>query len=45
MTKNNEGQVTPEELQELRALVREAEAMTLSNARVLARQRQRLVAR
>ena len=43
MTKNNEGQVTPEELEELRALVREAEAMTLVNARALARQRQRLV--
>ncbi len=43
MTKNNEGQVTPEELEELRALVREAEEMTLINARVLARQRQRLV--
>ncbi len=43
MTKNNEGQVTPEELEELRSLVREAEAMTLGNARALARQRQRLV--
>ncbi|MGH9427734.1 MAG: helix-turn-helix domain-containing protein [Terriglobia bacterium] len=44
MTKNNEGQVTPEELEELRALVREAEEMTLINARILTRQRQRLVA-
>jgi len=37
MTKNNEGQVTPEELEELRSLVHEAEAMTLVNARALAR--------
>ena len=43
MTKNNEGQVTPEELEELRTLVHEAEEMTLANAHILVRQRQRLV--
>lgn len=42
MAKNNEGQLTKTEFEELQALVREAEEMTLANARVLARQRQRL---
>lgn len=44
MTKNNEGQLTKTEFEELQALVREAEDLTLANARVLARQRQRLAA-
>ena len=42
MAKNNEGQLTKTESEELQALVREAEEMTLANAQVLARQRQRL---
>ena len=44
MTKNNQGQLTSAESEELRALVREAEEMTLANARVLMRQRQQLAA-
>ena len=44
MTKNNQGQLTNAESEELRALVREAEEMTLANARVLVRQRQQLAA-
>ena len=44
MTKNNQGQLTNAESEELRALVREAEEMTLANARVLMRQRQQLAA-
>lgn len=39
MTKNNEGQLTDAEREELRALVRQAEEITLANARLLARQR------
>jgi hypothetical protein len=39
MAKNNEGQLTDAEGQELRALVREAEDITLDNARRLAEQR------
>ncbi len=42
MFKNNEGQLTNAEAEELRILVREAEEMTLANARALARHRQRL---
>ena len=39
MTKHNDGQLTGGEPEELRALVREAEEMTLANARILAAQR------
>jgi hypothetical protein len=39
MAKNNEGQLTGGEREELRVLVREAEKMTLANARILAAQR------
>jgi hypothetical protein len=39
MTKNNKGQLTDGEREELRALVREAEEITLANARILAGQR------
>ena len=39
MTKNNNGQLTDGEREELRALVREAEELTLVNARILAGQR------
>jgi hypothetical protein len=39
MARNNEGHLTPAERKELQALVREAEALTLANARVLAAQR------
>jgi hypothetical protein len=39
MAKNNEGQLTDGEREELQALVREAEEMTLANARILAGQR------
>ncbi len=42
MAGNNEGRLTNAELQELRALVREAEEIMLDNARHLAEQRQRL---
>ena len=42
MAKSNEGRLTKAESEELQTLVREAEEMTLANARVLARQRQRL---
>ena len=44
MSKNTEGTLTRTEAEELRALVREAEEMTLANARVLAKQKQRLAA-
>ena len=44
MSKNNEGQLTNAEAEELRVVVREAEEMTLANARALARHRQRLTA-
>ena len=39
MTKNNDGKLSRTEQNELRELVREAEEITLANARVLARQR------
>src|SRR5258708_35115336 len=42
MARSNEGSLTSAERQELQALVREAEAITLDNARQLAEQRQRL---
>ncbi len=42
MAGNNEGRLTNAELQELRALVREAEEIVLDNARHLAEQRQQL---
>ena len=42
MTGNNAGTLTPPEREELRRLSGEAEAMALENARLLARQRQRL---
>jgi Fe2+ or Zn2+ uptake regulation protein len=42
MVKNNEGQLTERERLELRSLVREAEEITLANARTLAAQQQRL---
>jgi hypothetical protein len=44
MAKNNEGQLTDAETEELRALVREAEEMALANAHVLAGQRRQLAA-
>jgi hypothetical protein len=44
MTKNNEGLLTKTEQQELRALVREAEELTLDNARTLAGQLRQLAA-
>ncbi len=42
MTGNNEGRLTPAEHKELQGLVREAEAIALSNARRLASQRRSL---
>jgi hypothetical protein len=42
MTRNNAGSLTDRERVELQALVREAEDLTLANARLLAQQRQRL---
>jgi hypothetical protein len=45
MTKNNDGKMTKAEQSELRALVREAEELTLANARTLAGQRRELAAR
>src|SRR5262249_13165847 len=42
MARNNEGQLSSTERKELRALVREAEELTLHNARILARQRVRV---
>ncbi len=42
MTGNNEGRLTPAERKELQGLVREAEAIALSNARRLASQRRSL---
>lgn len=44
MAKNNQGRLTGDEHKELQALVREAEEITLNNARLLAEQ-QRKVAR
>jgi hypothetical protein len=43
MGRNNEGQLTGAERNELEALVREAEEITLANAKALARERRRLV--
>jgi len=45
MAKNNEGALRARESTELQALVREAEQITLENARALAGQRRRLVDR
>jgi hypothetical protein len=45
MAANNEGNLTPAERAELRALVAEAEGMTLENARALAGRRRRLTGR
>jgi hypothetical protein len=42
MEKNNAGSLTDRERDELRALVREAEEITLANARLLAQQQQQL---
>jgi hypothetical protein len=42
MARNNAGPMTEAERSELQALVREAEEITLTNARLLAKQRQRL---
>ena len=42
MTNNNEGRLTPSERGELQTLVREAEEITLLNARLLAGHRARL---
>jgi phage-related protein len=39
MAKNNDGLLTPQEREELQALVREVEELSLQNARVLDRQR------
>jgi hypothetical protein len=44
MAKHNEGRLTEAEREELQSLVREAEDVTLSNARLLAGQRRRLPA-
>lgn len=44
LTKNTEGKLAKGEAEELRVLVREAEEMTLVNARILAKQRRRLAA-
>ncbi len=43
MTKNNDRRLTKAEQSELKSLVQEAEALTLENARTLARQRRHLV--
>lgn len=45
MTKNNDGRLTKAEQGELQALVREAEELTLANARTLASQRRELANR
>jgi hypothetical protein len=42
MTKNNDGKLTKAEQSELKSLVREAEELTLENARTLASQRREL---
>jgi hypothetical protein len=42
MTKNNAGSLADREREELRALVREAEEITIANARLLAQQQQQL---
>ena len=45
MTKNNDGRLTKAEQSELKSLVREAEELTLENARTLASQRRELITR
>jgi len=45
MTKNNDGKLTKAEQNELKSLVREAEELTLENARTLASQRRELITR
>jgi hypothetical protein len=45
MTKNNDGKLTKAEQYELKSLVREAEELTLENARTLASQRRELITR
>jgi hypothetical protein len=45
MTKNNDGKLTKTEQSELKSLVREAEELTLENARTLASQRRELITR
>ena len=45
MTKNNDGALSSPEAEELRTLVREAEEMTVENARSLAGHRRRLAGR
>src|SRR6266849_1438341 len=45
MTKNNDGRLTKAEQRELKSLVREAEELTLENARTLASQRRELITR
>ena len=45
MDKNNDGKLTKAEQRELQALVREAEALTLDNARTLANQSRELATR
>jgi hypothetical protein len=45
MTKNNDGRLTKAEQRELEGLVREAEELTLENARTLAGQRRELASR
>ena len=42
MGKNNQGELTAPEREELRVLVREAEEIMLANARLLSQQQQRL---
>jgi len=42
MAKNNDGRLTGQERAELQALVREAEEITINNARLLAQQQVRL---
>jgi len=42
MAKNSEGRMTRAEQDELRGLVREAEEITLANARILAGQREQM---
>jgi hypothetical protein len=45
MARNYDGRLTPAERIELRALVREAEELALSNARLLAEQGEKLSSR
>jgi hypothetical protein len=44
LTRNNEGNLTPPEQEELRGLVSEAEQISLDNARALASRRQKKLA-